>query len=98
MKCSATDCDNEARRGGLCWGHVKARKRKGSAARQLPQNGARYPTRKAMLVEAALNIRDIDDPAETGMFERAWHRLRMAAKRYGTKRKTVHARGDHTHH
>lgn len=76
MKCSTADCEKEAARGEKCWACCKARQRK-SSKRYAP----RHPTPRDMVLEACSHIADVDTLNDRE-WAKAWHRLRMAMRRY----------------
>jgi hypothetical protein len=78
MNCSVEGCENEAAAGGLCWACRKCRSRKGTTRRK---RLVRHASRREMVLEAALHLADVD-PMDGDGWERAWHRLRMAMRRY----------------
>ena len=70
---AAMDASGHPDEGGLCSGHAKQKRRKRDLR---PLRRRRHP--KATLAEAALQYAD----ASPEQADRAWHRLRMAARRY----------------
>lgn len=78
QRCREDLCPSEARRNGLCWAHAKRRKLGTSNAKEIRPWGR---TPKALLIDAALHYLEVDETDEQG-WELAWHRLRMAARRY----------------
>jgi hypothetical protein len=77
--CAVDGCRNPARRGRLCWAHLKRR------ARGRPVSGTeirpRNWTRQDLLLEAAISLVDLPATDDEG-WRRAVQRLRMAALRY----------------
>jgi hypothetical protein len=78
--CAFDGCEKPAapRQGGYCYCHVKQRQRTG---RMTPQVRPRHPSLRAMVLEAHNNLADTD-PMDSDAWTRAWHRLRMAFRRY----------------
>lgn len=69
--------------GTLSWACYKQRKRTGSTVRKKPQHGTRHPSRRARVLEAALDLTDADD------IDRAMARLRKAISANRRKKNTV---------
>lgn len=69
--------------GSLSWACYKQRGRTGTTARRKPQHGARYPTREARRLEAALDVAEAED------LKRALDRLRKAQAPKRRKSDTV---------
>lgn len=67
----------------MAWACYKQRKRTGSTVRPKPEHGARHPTRKARVLEAALDLVEAED------FDRALARLRRALDKLRHKTNTV---------
>lgn len=80
MQCTTEGCESEAKAGGLCWACRRCRTRKGTVRRT---RLVRHASRREMVLEAALHLADVD-PMDGDGWERAWHRLRMAMRRYVT--------------
>lgn len=74
-QCRTESCERLARKGGLCWACLKCRQRNGSTVRKSPAHGVRHKNKRAMLLEAALDL------AETDNIDRAIERIRQALKR-----------------
>jgi hypothetical protein len=87
--CSTSNCEKEAREGDKCWGCARARRRNGTVERTHPEKRQyRHPTPREMVLEACSHIQDVD-ALDDAAWERAWHRLRMAMRRYVLKGRRV---------
>lgn len=62
----------------MCWGHHKRLQRGQSVDAPLPERG-QDPLR--VFREAIAHFTEVD-PMDTEAYERAWHRVRVAARRY----------------
>ena len=74
--CAVEGCRNPEAEAGLCWGHLKRRKRGRSLDGPLRQYGR---TARENLVAAALRCADADDDDE---YRRSSKTLRIYAQRY----------------
>ena len=81
--CSVDGCVNAPARGGMCWSHVKRRQRR----RPLGELRERGRGPKAVLMEAIFGLMETD-ASDRAAWERAWARVRMAARRYVLAPKT----------
>lgn len=96
MICKAEGCIREAKRGGLCWGHVReaqakrnSRDRRRRTSRMDGGLEVRHQSPWDCLTEAALAYADAD-PRDDAAFYRAKQRLKMAARRlFTTPRKST---------
>lgn len=92
MQCTVDGCEKPAARSGLCWACLKQRQRKGTVAREKRGRPERHPTPRDMVLEACHNLEDATEEDDAS-WERAWHRLRMAMRRYISRSK----RKNHVH-
>ncbi len=89
MSCAAPECDRTAMSQGLCWTHLKRLQRGGSLAGEIR---TRHGTGKEMLLEAVFAYLEIKPTDDEG-WRKAWHRLRVAARRYALREKPTDPRG-----
>lgn len=80
--CSVSECDRPVARGGLCWGHIKARQRGSAPELGPPATEPVAPLER--LREAAIDYREVDSEDDDA-YRRADDRLRKAAKAYGRR-------------
>lgn len=85
--CSFDGCEDAARRGGLCWGHLDQRRR----GAPLTEKRERGQGPKAVLMEAIFALADAELEGE-GAWGPAWNRLRIAARRYVLSEEVAGAR------
>lgn len=86
MSCLVADCSNTAACKGLCWAHYRRQ------ARGRPLGGdirKRYQTKREAVMEAMLAFLDVSSEDDAG-WAKAWHRVRMAWRRYSQKAKRNH--------
>ena len=77
--CSVADCPKPAKKGGLCWGHLKAAQRGQTVSRELAK---RHSTPLERLTEAALTYAEVDADEE---WDRAKNNLAKSAVAYTRK-------------
>ena len=82
VSCSVNECVNAARRGGLCWAHVKRRSRRQPVHVNLME---KPKTPYERLLEAAFTMLDCKATDDEG-WRRARNNLRKSAVRYGRSR------------
>ncbi|RKH09008.1 hypothetical protein D7X74_30465 [Corallococcus sp. CA047B] len=77
ITCIVEDCQDPARRSGLCWGHLRQRQRKAVVG----EKRAWGQGPKRVLMEAIFDLVEVD-ASDKVVWERAWLRVRVAARRY----------------
>lgn len=85
MMCTVENCGNEAKRSGLCWGHVKRRQRNTGETQLLREYGL-TPWRRVL--EACFELLDIP-ASDTDEWRRALNRIIWALRVYRTKARKV---------
>lgn len=75
--CSVESCHGPARRSGLCWAHLRQR----TEGKVLGEKRAWGQGPKRVLMEAIFDFVEVD-AADEEAWERAWLRVRVAARRY----------------